>query len=181
MATAHRLLLICGSLREGSTNAAVLRTAAALAPPGWDVVTYDGMATLPHFNPDDDFEPLPPAVVALRAAIAGADALLVSVPEYAGALPGSFKNVLDWTVGGVEICDKPVAWINASNSPGGAADAHESLRKVFRYTGAEIVEEACARAPVTRSAVGDDGLVADVATRTRIADVVDAIRARIEA
>ena len=46
------------------------------------------MAELPHFNPDDDREGAPvPAVEALRAPVAAADALLLSTPEYAGALP----------------------------------------------------------------------------------------------
>jgi chromate reductase, NAD(P)H dehydrogenase (quinone) len=34
-----------------------------------------------------------------------------AAPGYAGALPGAFKNLLDWTVGGVEMDRKPVAWI----------------------------------------------------------------------
>ena len=95
------LLLVSGSLRAGSTNAAVLRTAAALAPDGVETVLYGGMAELPHFNPDDDAEgqPLHPAVAAMRDAVARADALLVCTPEYAGALPGALKNLLEWTVG----------------------------------------------------------------------------------
>jgi chromate reductase len=84
---------------------------------------FDGMALLPHFNPDDDTEPLPAPVADLRARIAAADAVLFSTPEYAGALPGSFKNLLDWTIGGGEIYQKPVAWINVSTMPTGAAGA----------------------------------------------------------
>ncbi|MGH4015240.1 MAG: NADPH-dependent FMN reductase [Pseudonocardiaceae bacterium] len=89
---------------------------------------------LPAFNPDDDHEPLHPAVADLRRQIA-ADALLFCTPEYAGALPGSFKNLLDWTVGGSEIYGKPVCWINASSvaAPTGGADAHASLAKVLGY------------------------------------------------
>lgn len=174
-----RLLLISGSLRQGSTNSAVVRTARQLAPPIWEAVIYEGMAGLPHFNPDDDFDPLPPAVVELRSAIAEADAILVSVPEYAGALPGSFKNLLDWTVGGVEVGAKPVAWINASSSPGGALDAHESLRKVLRYTDALVVDAACAAVPVPRTAMGDDGLVTDPAIRARIAGVLTVLVAEV--
>ena len=48
---------------------------------------------------------------ALRAALAAADGVLFCTPEYAGALPGSFKNLLDWTVGGGEMYGQPVAWI----------------------------------------------------------------------
>lgn len=144
------------------------------------VSTYEGLAELPHFNPDDDAAPLPPAVAGLRSRIGAADALLLSTPEYAGGLPGSFKNLLDWTIGGGEIYGKPVAWINASTSGTGAADAHDSLRRVLRYAGAEVVEAACAHIPVARDAVGPDGIILDAAIRDRIRDVLSAIVRHVE-
>jgi len=137
MRQACRLLLISGSLREGSTNTALLRTAQAMAPDDVVPTLYEGLQLLPHFNPDDDADPLPSPVVDLRARIAGSDIVLFSTPEYAGALPGSFKNLLDWTVGGIELYRKPVAWVNASASPTNAARAHDSLRKVLGYIGSE--------------------------------------------
>lgn len=168
------LLLVSGSLREGSTNTAVLRTAIAVA----EVVPtlYDGMARLPHFNPDDDSEgePVHPAVAHLRAAVAAADALLLCTPEYAGALPGALKNLLEWTVGDAGTYRKPIAWINAAGpaAPTGAADAHASLRTVLSYVHADVVEAACARIPVTRGDIGPDGTLSDPALRARIADVL---------
>jgi len=155
------ILLISGSLRPGSTNTALLRTAQVVAPAGISAVLYDGLATLPHFNPDDDRQPLHPCVVDLRTRIGAADALLLSTPEYAGGLPGSFKNLLDWTVGGGETYGKPLAWVNASASPTGATAAYGSLRIVMSRTGADIVEAACAHLPVPRAAVGPDGLIVD--------------------
>src|SRR3954451_11584898 len=56
------ILLVSGSLRSGSTNTAVLRTASAVAAAGITTVLYDGLDRLPHFNPDDDHDPLDPAV-----------------------------------------------------------------------------------------------------------------------
>ncbi|WSE35310.1 NAD(P)H-dependent oxidoreductase [Amycolatopsis rhabdoformis] len=134
---------------------------------------YAGLGDLPHFNPDDDHEPLHPAVTALRAEVEAADGVLICTPEYAGGLPGSFKNVLDWTVGGGEIYGKPVSWINASSvaAPTGGADAHESLRKVLTYAGARIVEDACARIPIPRHTVSD-GAIVDPDLRGRIAMAV---------
>ena len=176
-----QILLISGSLRSASTNTALLRTAAAVAPEGVTTVMYDGLDRLPHYNPDDDVEPLDPAVADLRAGIGAADAVLFSTPEYAGALPGSFKNVLDWSVGGGEIYGKPVAWINASAyGPTGAADAHDSLRKVLGYTGSDIVEAACVSIPIPRSAIGDDGLISDPALRDRIAQVLTTLAAHVD-
>ena len=171
-----RILLLPGSLRSGSTNVAVLRTAAAVAPSGVATDLYDSAATLPHFSPDDDPDgrPVHPAVDQLRAAVHAAGALLICTPEYAGALPGSFKNVLEWTVGDASTYLKPVAWINASSraAPTGGADAHDSLRKVLGYVGADIVEDAVLRLPIERAAVGPDGLIADPEIRDRLAGVI---------
>src|SRR2546421_7231808 len=156
-----RLLLIPGSLRAASSSSAVLRTVADLAPPAVKTAVFDGLAGLPHFNPDDDTTRLHLHVEQLRAAIHAADAILFCTPEYAGALPGSFKNLLDWTIGDDQpgsIYDKPVAWINASTR--GARGAHKELRTVLGYAHAAIVDAACVEVPIQRGAIGDDGLVA---------------------
>ena len=176
------LLLISGSLRDGSTNTALLRTAHAMDA---DTELFTGMRALPHFSPDDDGDDLPAAVRDLRAATGRAEALLVCTPEYAGALPGSFKNLLEWLVGGGEAYRKPIAWINVAGpaAPTGAADAHASLRKVVGYLSMEIIEEACVRIPVARDAIGDDGLIADPAIREPLAAALAALRggaARVE-
>jgi NAD(P)H-dependent FMN reductase len=167
-----RILLISGSLRNGSTNTAVLQTARAVAPEGVTTMLYRSMDRLPHFNPDDDREgkPVHAAVVELREQIAAARALLLCTPEYAGALPGAFKNLLEWTVGDAGTYGKPIGWINASGpaAPTGGADAHDSLRRVLGYVHAEIVEAACVRIPVTRDAIGPDGIVTDPTIREKI-------------
>jgi chromate reductase, NAD(P)H dehydrogenase (quinone) len=176
MSATHDLLMICGSLRAGSTNEALLRTAADVAPDRFNAHFYTGTAALPHFNPDHDVDPLHPAVIELRSMIAAADALLFCTPEYAGGLPGSFKNMLDWTVGGVDIVGKPAAWLNASNAGrGGAAGAHASLRAVLGFTGATLVEDACAHIPVPRSSFGDDGVIRDEELRGQVSNSLGAL------
>ena len=167
-----KLLLISGSLRGGSTNSATLRTAAALAPDGIEAEIYDGMGRLPHFNPDDD-PPTGSGSTRGGGAAGGARRgrrACSRTPEYAGALPGSFKNLLDWTVGGGQTYEMPVAWINVSGAaaPSGGADAHDSLRKVLGYTGAKIVEDAVVRLPLARDDVGEDGLITPPEAREAI-------------
>ncbi|MFG1807872.1 NADPH-dependent FMN reductase [Streptomyces sp. NPDC049040] len=174
------ILLLSGSLRAGSTNEAVLRTAEVVAP-SVKVRTflYDGLAGLPHFNPDDDTDPLPPPVAALREAIDRASGILICTPEYAGTLPGSFKNLLDWTVGGTEICDKPTAWISAA-APGRGHGAEATLLTVLGYTGADIVEPACVKAPVDRGTVGEGGLIDDEEVRRQIGEALGLLAAAAE-
>lgn len=168
------LLFLCGSLRQGSVNAAVLATARARLPAGVTATVYDGMADLPHFNPDDDREPLAAPVAELRRALAEADAVLISTPEYAGSLPGSFKNVLDWSVGSAGLYLKPTGWINPS-AAGGAKDTYHALGLVLDRAGAAVVPEATADIPVARDRIGADGLIADAAIRAAIAAVVAAL------
>ena len=173
-----KVLLLSGSLRAGSSNEAALRTVEEVAARGIVATRFEGMAALPHFNPDDDHDPLPAPVAALRDAIREADALLVCTPEYAGDMPGSFKNLLDWTVGGMETVDKPAAWINISTSPSGATGTHRALCTVLTYTGCRIVDDACAHIPVPRDTIVD-GVVTDTALRARLAEVLRALEAAV--
>jgi chromate reductase, NAD(P)H dehydrogenase (quinone) len=168
-----RVLLVSGSTRDGSGNTAALATAAAVAPSRVTAVVYGGLARLPAFNPDDD-DRVPREVAGLREEITAADAVLFCTPEYAGTLPGSFKNLLDWTVGGGQLYGKPAAWINVA-APGRGQGAQDALASVLGYVGAVIVESACRRIPVDRAAVSQDGTISDPGFRAEAAQVWDAL------
>ena len=133
------LLAISGSLRAVSSNTALLKAAQLLAPDDMRIEFYDGLASLPHFNPDFDVEPPPPPVADLRARIGAASGLLISTPEYARGVPGSLKNALDWLVSGAEFPGKPVALFNASDR---SLNAQAALRLTLETMSARIVEEA---------------------------------------
>ena len=173
-----RALLVSGSTRDESTNTAALVTAAALAPPQVTAVRYTGLAGLPAFNPDHDGDLLPAAAADLRRQIAAADVVLFCTPEYAGTLPGSFKNLLDWAVGGGEIYEKPVAWINVA-APGRGAGALATLALVLGYLGTDIVEAACRDIPVDRAAVGPGGMITDPRFAEAVGDVWRILVSRI--
>lgn len=106
---------------------------------------FRGIADLPHFNPDiDREEDVPPlAVAAWRAAIRDADGIVISCPEYAHGLPGSFKNALDWLVSSGEFMEKPTLLLNAS--PSGGQFAQSALAETLRMIGAIVLEAS----PVT--------------------------------
>lgn len=164
------ILLVSGSTRAQSANTATLRTARAVADV--DCVLFDGLTTLPAFVPDAAAPP--EQVAALLRQMAGADAVLFCTPEYAGTLPGSLKNLLDWTVGGGQLYHKPVAWVNVA-APGRGEGAVATLALVLGYVGAEIAEQACVRLPVAGESVGPDGLVADPAVRAGLREVCRAL------
>jgi NAD(P)H-dependent FMN reductase len=162
-----KVIAISGSLRRHSSNAALLRAAARVAPAGMHVEMYDGLGELPHFNPDlDEAGAAPPAPVsALRALLIDADAVLISSPEYAHGVPGALKNMLDWLVSTGELVDKPVALLNAS--PAGGAYAQAALLETLRTMNWNVVGEACRIEPfVPRKISGeltDDAALAALA------------------
>lgn len=169
-----RVLLVCGSTRAGSTNTAALRTVACRAPAGVEAVLWEGLPDVPAFVPD---APGPPAVEELRAEVAASAAVLLCTPEYAGTLPGSLKNALDWLVGSGELYGKPVAWVTVA-TPGRGTGAEATLALVLGYVGAAVVEGACRRVHVPRDAVTPEGVVAGPAADALLEVLQDLVAGR---
>jgi len=169
----HSILAISGSLRARSSNTELLRAAATLAPDGVTVALWDGLADLPHFNPDLDVDGAiaPPSVAAFRAAVGAADAVFISSPEYAHGVPGSLKNALDWLVSGSEIPYKPVGLLNASSR---ATHAQAALAETLRTMSTIVVPDASITVPLDGRRLDADAIVA-------IPELASHVRAAVEA
>jgi len=166
-----RILLISGSTREGSLHTAALRTAARFAPAEITASLYDGLRGLPAFVPG---EQTPDAVTFLRHRVNGADALLFCTPEYAGSLPGSLKNLLDWLADGGELDGKPVAWLSVA-APGQADGAYATLDTVLAHGNARVLRPACIRVPLSLSMVDAQGIVTDPRLHMALLDMLQAL------
>ena len=139
---------------------------------------YEAPGELPHSNPDHDQDPLPDLVARLRREIANADSVVFCTPEYAGTLPGTFKDLLDWTVGGGEMDGKPAKWLNVAGlGRGTGADA--TLGTVLGYVNATILPSSGTRVPVARDSLAADGLIDDAATRELLVAAVRTIVAEL--
>jgi chromate reductase len=175
-----RILGISGSLRSGSHNTSLVRAAAELLSPGDELVVWDRLREVPPYDQDDDVEPAPPAVAALRAAVADADAVLIATPEYNSSIPGALKNALDWASRPFAtnvFRNKPVVVIGSSHGVFGGVWAQAELRKVLGTMGARVVE---AEVAVGRAGekIDDDGRVVDEEVRAQIRDALDALEAQ---
>ena len=135
------ILAISGSLRKGSSNTTLLEVLKLLAPAGVDITLFEGLASLPHFNPDDDGENAPTTVMEFRNQLQQCDGVLISSPEYAHGVPGSLKNALDWIVSSGELYKKPISLINASSR---ATHAQASLIEIINTMGAMLTFETVA-------------------------------------
>jgi chromate reductase, NAD(P)H dehydrogenase (quinone) len=168
-----RILGISGSLRRESHNTRLLRAASALLPEGAELDVFGGLADIPPFSEDVEHDP-PQSVLALREAIAAADAVLIATPEYNGTLPGQLKNALDWVsrpVGTSPLRGKPVAVIGASTGMFGAVWAQADARKVLGLIGARVLDRELP-VPQAHETLADDGLPHDDALREALAELL---------
>jgi chromate reductase len=181
-----KILGISGSLRRGSYNTSLLGAAARLLPDDVEFELWGGLKEVPPYDEDDDTEEAPAAAAALRAAIAGADAVLFATPEYNSSVPGQLKNAIDWVsrpLATNALRNKPVAVVGASTGAFGAVWSQGELRKVLAATGARIVEGevAVGHAPTRFDEEGrlvDENLLEQL--EEVVAVLVDAAAARCE-
>ena len=135
-------LALSGSLRAASTNTALLRAFARTASPLAEVTVFDGIAALPAFSPDREGDDTPTEVLTFAAAVSQADGLVISCPEYVHALPGAFKNAIDWLVSRDELIAKPIALLHASHR---GEDVLADLRRVLATVSGRFAPDIFAR------------------------------------
>ncbi|GAB2733205.1 NADPH-dependent FMN reductase [Sinomonas soli] len=140
------ILTLVGSLRTESVNSKFAQVAAASAPEGTAVTTFEGLEEIPFYNEDLDVEGKVPAKAAeLRAAVAAADGLLFVTPEYNGTMPAILNNAIDWIsrpFGASSATGTKAAVIGTSAGQYGGIWAHDDVRKSLKVAGAEVVEDA---------------------------------------
>ena len=173
-----RILGISGSLRSESHNTKLLRASGEILDArDVELTLYDGLEDVPPYDEDDDRDPAPAAVSRLREAVAGADAILFSTPEYNSSVPGQLKNALDWVsrpIATNPLRNKPVAVVGATTGMFGAVWAQAELRKVLAATGARVVDgEVAVGQAHTR--FDEEGRLTDEEIREQLETVVDTL------
>ncbi|MFW0786686.1 NAD(P)H-dependent oxidoreductase [Gordonia sp. CPCC 206044] len=158
------IVALVGSLRKESVNRQLVEVAAANAPAGVTVRIVEGLGALQFYSEDDDPSTaadatLPAGVAEVRAAVAGADAVLVATPEYNGTIPAVLKNAIDWLsrpFGAGALSAKPVGVIGAALGQYAGTWSREDTRKSIRIAGGTVVEEV--EVGIQTSKLGEQGV-----------------------
>lgn len=171
------ILGLSGSLRKESSNTRLLSSIGAMMPAGTEFRIYQGLASLPHFNPDSDGDEFQSheSVREWREELRAADAIVVCTPEYARGVPGSLKNALDWVVSSGEFMNRPTAVISASPHPDGGATALQSLILTLEMMSATIPVEASLAVPFIGRMIGPNGGVTDSNVLSSLRSLVQAL------
>lgn len=173
-----KILGLCGSLRPGSLNAAVLRTAADLFVPPWQITIEPDLGRFPFFNADIEEHDLPGIIAEFRTRLREVDGLLLASPEYAHGTSGVLKNALEWMVGGGEIAAKPVALMSASPAATGGNRAQAWLRETLTIMGADVLPDGLLIPLASRKVT--EGRLTDEATLAQLADLLNRLSAAVD-
>ncbi|OIJ92335.1 NADPH-dependent FMN reductase [Streptomyces monashensis] len=173
------IVLVSGSLRRNSVNAALLTTVRAILErrPG-DIGTHLlTPAGLPLFDEDVEAQGVPAPVAAAQELVRHADAVVISSPSYNGSMPGGLKNALDWLSrpwGASALTGKPVATATASPGKGGGAEVQPELHRVLERAGALVVDHGRVALGNAAARLGPRGLYTEPAVTAALDGLVDA-------
>ena len=169
-----KIFAISGSTKAASTNGLYISAIIELLGKDFEVMSFPSIANIPHFNPDLDLEHPPKAVVALRLSIQQADGIIISTPEYAMGLPGSLKNLLDWTVSSGSFSTKPTLALVASTQ---GEKAYQSIIDILTVIEAKLSAQLI---PYAKAKINSDALITDNETLIALKSTVASFVASIE-
>ena len=173
-------VVMVGSLRKGSFNAAIARTLPALAPEGVTIEPLPSVGEFPLYNHDVQDNGFPPIVTATAEAIRKADGVIIVTPEYNHSIPGVLKNAIDWISRSPNqpFAGKPIALESASTGLYGGVRAQLHLRHVFVYLDGRLLNKPEVIVPQVNTKIDPaTGELTDPATRGFIADQLNAFAA----
>ena len=180
MTATINILGLSGSLRRQSAHTAILRTVAE-GLPGHVRLTLHGLDSIPPYNEDGDGAHAPQAVIALRAAVAAADGVLIGSPEYNHGMSGVLKNALDWLSrphGKSVLLGCPVLSFTASPAFTGGVRAHQQLNEtLWAIQAMQVVYPQLVIGNVTSKI--DQGQLRDESAQAFLLDGVVALIAQI--
>jgi chromate reductase, NAD(P)H dehydrogenase (quinone) len=175
-----RFVVMVGSLRKGSFNAAIARALPLLAPEGVSIAPLGSVGDFPLYNHDLQVQGFPVAVLAMADAIRAADGVIIVTPEYNHTIPGGLKNAIDWIsrLPNQPFAAKPVALESASQGLWGGLRAQLALRQMFVYLDGRLLLKPEVIIPQVQTKVDPStGELTDPATRGFIADQLKAFAA----
>ena len=171
------VLGIAGSLRRGSYNRALLRSAQSLTPDDMRLDIFD-LHDIPFYDADVEKQGDPDPVTVLKRRVREADAVVIATPEYQHSLPGVLKNALDWASRPPKdppLKGKPIAMMGATPGRYGTARAQAELRKVLAYNDAVVLNRPEVLVANARESFDEAGELVDETARELVRELLAAL------
>jgi chromate reductase, NAD(P)H dehydrogenase (quinone) len=179
-----KVLVFAASLRAASLNRKLAALAARAAEQFGATVDLASMQDfdVPLYDGDTETASgIPAGAVELRRRLTESDAFIIASPEYNASMPGTIKNLIDWTS---RFRPQPFdgrsgLLMSASPSMAGGNRGLWALRIPLEHLGARIYPDMFSLATAHKQLAGDD--FADAALRARFEKNVQAFLSLAEA
>ena len=165
-----------GSLRFGSYNKMLLKTAQELSPENVKIEIFD-IEGIPLFNQDLENKPNDKLKI-FKEKIKAADGLLIVTPEYNYSVPGVLKNAID-AVSRPHATnpfeEKPVGIMGASIGMLGTARAQYHLRQSMVILNAHVMNRPEIMVSFAENKFDQTGRLTDEVTRQKVKEFMVAL------
>lgn len=167
-----KVLAISGSIRDKSTNTALLKAIHHLLPISVEWVDFK-INELPFFDPQIQFgQDVPKKVEFFRHLAHECDYIVISTPEYAHGIPGILKNALEWLICEETIRKKVIVFVA---SPSGGAYVKEYLLETLRTMDMVVSEEMTFIVQIARNNISTTGEISDHCLKIAIIDFLNSV------
>lgn len=174
MTTKKNILAIIGSASQNSANLKIVETIKELMHDEFDVIVFDQLKTLPHFDPELSINNTPDVITSFRNLVAQADGMMICTPEYVFSMPSGLKNAIEWCISTTVFSDKPTGLITASAS---GEKGHEQLQLIMKTAMAKFNEQTTLLIPGVKGKFNREGQLSDQGTMSQLTDLIAAFKA----
>ena len=179
-----KVLVFAASLRAASLNRTLAGLAARVAEQFGATVDLASMRDfdVPLFDSElETTSPIPHGAQELRRRLLASDAFILASPEYNGSMPGSIKNLIDWTsrFRPQPFDGRHALLMSASPSLAGGNRGLWALRVPLEHLGTRVFPDMFSLSMAHKAFAGDE--IADPALRARFEKNLEAFLSLAEA
>jgi NAD(P)H-dependent FMN reductase len=172
-----KIFVINGSASNNSSNQKLIDNFVELTKDFFEVTIFNGLKTLPHFDPELSIENPPKTILDFRQNIKTADGIVICTPEYVFSIPSGLKNAIEWCISTTVFFDKPAGLITASAS---GLKGHEELQLIMKTAMAKFTPDTTLLIQGIKGKINEQGHITDTQTKNELITFVAAFKKLIE-
>jgi len=177
VANRKNIFVVNGSASENSANQKLIDNFARQTKEFFNLAIFNGLKTLPHFDPELSINNTPTIISDFRDNINNADGVLICTPEYVFSIPSGLKNAIEWCVSTTVFSDKPLGLITASAS---GQKGHEELQLIMKTVVAKFTPGTTLLIPGIKGKINEQGEITDSQAKEGLATFIKAFKALVE-
>lgn len=168
-----KIFVINGSASEKSSNQKLIDNFADLTKDFFSLTVFNGLKTLPHFDPELSIDNTPQVILDFRHNVEIADGILICTPEYVFSIPSGLKNAIEWCVSTTVFSDKPTGLITASAS---GEKGHEELQLIMKIVMTKFTSDTTLLIQGIKGKINQQGDITDSKTKDDLTKFIDAFK-----